>query len=82
MPKCNFGIKLLGFWKNYIFLDLYLKYVLADNYTFKVNNKNNSTRFEICSKLTIKTLEQRHWRQIYLRTQNYNFSKFVIWGTG
>ena len=28
---------------------------------FKVNNRNTRTRHEICSKLTIKTLEQRHW---------------------
>ena len=27
----------------------------ADNYLFKVNNKNTRTRHEICSKLTIKT---------------------------
>ena len=28
----------------------------------KVNNRNTRTRCEICSKLTIKTLEWRHWR--------------------
>ena len=27
---------------------------------FKVNNRNTRTRGEICSKLTIKTLERRH----------------------
>ena len=31
-------------------------------YLFKVNNKNNRKRCEICSKLTIKTTE-RHWRR-------------------
>ena len=30
---------------------------------FKVNNRNTRTRFEICSKLTIKTPERRQWRQ-------------------
>ena len=35
----------------------------AGNYTFKVNNKNTRTRCEICSKLTIKTPEQRQWRR-------------------
>ena len=31
---------------------------------FKVKNKvNTSTRCEICSKLTIKTLEQRQWHR-------------------
>ena len=30
-------------------------------YMFKVNNRNTRTRCEICSKLTIKTPEQRYW---------------------
>ena len=30
----------------------------AGNYMFKVNNRNTRTRYEICSKLTIETLEQ------------------------
>ena len=30
-------------------------------YLFKVNNRNTRTRCEICSKLTIKTPERRHW---------------------
>ena len=33
----------------------------AINYIFKFNNRNTRTRCEICSKLTIKTLERRHW---------------------
>ena len=32
----------------------------ANNYLFKVNNKNARKRCEICSKLTIKTPERRH----------------------
>ena len=34
------------------------------NYMFKVNKKNkkNRTKCEICSKLTIKTPDQRNWR--------------------
>ena len=32
---------------------------IADNYMLKVNNRNNRTRCEICSKLTIKTPERR-----------------------
>ena len=28
---------------------------------FKINNSNTSTRFEICSKLTLKTSEQSYW---------------------
>ena len=29
---------------------------------FKVNNRNTRTRCEICSKLTIKTPERRHFK--------------------
>ena len=32
----------------------------ASNYMFKVNNRNTRARSEICSKLTIKTPEQRY----------------------
>ena len=35
----------------------------AGNYMFKFNNRNTRTRCEICSKLTIKTPERRHWRR-------------------
>ena len=35
---------------------------LADIYLLKVNDRNTRTRCKICSKLTIKTPEQRHWR--------------------
>ena len=31
------------------------------NYMFKVNNRNTRARCEICSKLTNKTQERRHW---------------------
>ena len=33
----------------------------VSNYMFKVNDRNTRTRCEICSKLTIKTPERRHW---------------------
>ena len=32
-------------------------------YLLTVNNRNPRTRCEICSKLTIKTPERRHWRR-------------------
>ena len=35
----------------------------AGIYLLKVNNRNTRTRCEICSKLTIKTPERRHWRR-------------------
>ena len=33
---------------------------------FKANIRNTRTRYEICSKLTIKTPERRHWRRLSL----------------
>ena len=45
------GIRVLQLSRNY----------RAGIYLLKVNNKNTRTRCEICSKLTIKTPERRHW---------------------
>ena len=36
--------------------------ISAGYYMFKVKNRNARVRCEICSKLTIKTQEQGHWR--------------------
>ena len=38
-------------------------YPPTGNYLFKVNHRNARARCEICSKLTIKTPERRHWRR-------------------
>ena len=35
----------------------------ANIYLFKVKNKNASKKREICSKLTVKTPERRHWHR-------------------
>ena len=35
----------------------------AGNYLLKVNNRNTSTRCEICSSLTINTPERLQWRR-------------------
>ena len=35
----------------------------AGNYMFKVNKRKTRPRCEICSKLTIKTPERRHWHR-------------------
>ena len=40
-------------------LEMFQRQNPADNYMCKFNNKNTKTRCEICSKLTIKTPEQR-----------------------
>ena len=42
------------------------KIILVDIYLFKVNNGNTRTMSEICSKLTIKTLEWRQWLMWFL----------------
>ena len=40
--------------------------VPANIYLFKVNNRNPKKSCEISSKLTIKTPERRHGRQLFL----------------
>ena len=40
----------------------WLSKVLVSNYLFKFSNKNTEKRCDICSKLTIKSPEQRQWR--------------------
>ena len=44
----------------------------AGNYMFKVNNRNIRARCEICSKLTIKTPERRHFH--FIPPENFWFS--------
>ena len=43
----------------------------AGNYMFKVNNRNTRTRCEICSKLTIKIPQRRHWRRSRIFIVNF-----------
>ena len=50
--KCKTGLK----WVN-------INFHPACIYLFKVNKRNSRTRFEICSELTIETLERRQWRR-------------------
>ena len=38
---------------------------------FKVNNRNTRTTCEVCSKLTIKTPERRHWRRYGVFIANF-----------
>ena len=47
-----------------LLLHLWLSTNPPGTYLLKVNNKNTRTRYEICSKLTIKTPERRHWRSV------------------
>ena len=39
----------------------FFQYNSCNIYFFKVNHRNTTKRCEICSKLTIKTPERRHW---------------------
>ena len=53
-------------------------YDLAGIYLLKVNNRNTRTRCEICSVLTIKIPERRHWRVSIV-----NFEQLIAgWVTG
>ena len=49
----------------------------AGIYLLKVNKTNTRIRCEICSKLTIKILEWRHWLQI-VSTELQNNGKLAI----
>ena len=45
---------------------------------FKVDNKNTRTRCEISSKLTIKTLERRHWRRSSVFIVNFEHISHLV----
>ena len=47
-------------WQKMILLNL--ESFRSNIYLYKVNNRNTTKRCEICSKLTIKNPERRHWR--------------------
>ena len=49
-------------------------------YLFKFNNRNTRPRCEICSKLTIKTPERRHWRRSGVFIVNFEYiSHLALW---
>ena len=50
----------------------------ADNYMFKLNNKNTRTRCEICSKLTTKTPERRNWRRPGVFVVNFEHISHLV----
>ena len=51
----------------------------AGIYLVKVNNRNTRTRCDVCSKLTIKTLERRHWRRSSVFIANFeHVSRLVL----
>ena len=48
------------------------------NYMFKVNNRNTRTRCEICSKLTMKTPEQRYWHHSGVFIVNFDHISHLV----
>ena len=48
-------------------------YFPAIIYLFKVNNRKTRKWYEICSKLTIKTLERRYWRRSGVFIVNFEY---------
>ena len=50
----------------------------AGNYIFKVNNRNTKTKCEICSKLTIKIPERRHWRRSGIFIVNFEHISYLV----
>ena len=46
-------------------------YLPSPQYPVKVYSRNTGTRWEVCPKLTIKTLEKGHWDRSLLLTLNF-----------
>ena len=46
---------------------------------FKVNKRNTRKRCEICSKLTIKTQEQRQWRRSRIFIANFEHILHILY---
>ena len=47
-------------------------------YLLKVNKRNIRTRYKICSKLTIKTPEQRHWHRSSVFIVNFEHISHLV----
>ena len=49
-------------------------------YLLQVNDRNTKTRCEICSKLTVKTLERRQWRRsgVFIVNFEHVFASWVF----
>ena len=48
------------------------------NYLLKVNIRDTGIRCEKCSKLTIKTLERRHWRRSTVFYANFEHTSLFV----
>ena len=59
-----------------IISDIKTYFIPVGIYLLKVNNRSARTRCEICSKLTVKTPEQRHWQHSGVFIVNFEHIKF------
>ena len=50
----------------------------AGIYLLKINNRNTRTRCEICSKLTVKTPERRHWLRFCVFIVNFELISHIV----
>ena len=50
----------------------------AGIYLLKVNNRNTRTRCEICSNLTLKKPERRHWCRSGVFTVNFEYISHLV----
>ena len=50
----------------------------ANIYLLKVNNRNTRKRCEICSMLTIKIPERRHWRRSGIFIVNFEHISLLV----
>ena len=47
-------------------------------YMFKVNNRKSRARYEVCSKLTIKTPHRRQWRRSGVFIVNFEHISHLV----
>ena len=84
IKNCRRRIKLtfclMAKWINHIkkMYSIFKCTVPASNYLLKVNNRNTRARFELCSMLTIKTLERCHWRHSGVFIVNFEHISHLV----
>ena len=65
-------------YKNFNSFDFDFSAYPAGNYMFEVNDKNSRARFEICSRLTIKTPERCQWRHFGTFIVNFELISHLV----
>ena len=74
VPKTNFEQVYRGQTRTLYVLSAYP----AGTYLLRVNDRNSRTRCETCSKLTIKTPEQCHWRRSSVFFVNFEHISYLV----